>query len=84
MRLLELIEGDDGKLDEQAALSIIFGLVLVALTVFVVVVRGVAFDPLTYAGASATFLGGSMGSLTLRSRFAKGNNDAANPDQPAG
>jgi|GEM_PF-3243780 hypothetical protein len=83
MRLSELIEGDNGKLDEQPALSIIFGLTLVGLTIFVVVVRGVAFDPWAFAGAAATFSTGSCGALTLRSRFQKGKDNAAIPDQPS-
>jgi hypothetical protein len=81
MRLTELIEGSDGKLDEQSGLSIIFGLTFVGLTIFVVVVRGVPFDPLTFATASAAFLGGSLGSLTVRSRWGRGVNNAGNPDQ---
>jgi hypothetical protein len=79
MRLLELIEGSDGRLDEQSALSILFGLTLIGLTVYVVVVRHVQFEPLTFAGAAATFLTGSLGMLTVRSHFSRDGQDVSQP-----
>jgi hypothetical protein len=80
MRLLELIEGADGKLDEQAALLIIFGLTFVGLTIYKVVCCGAPFIPMDFAIACGAFAGGSIGSLTLRSRFSK-DSDNADPSQ---
>jgi hypothetical protein len=80
--LPQLIEGDDGKLDEQAVLSIFLGVTLGGLEIFNVVWRGQAFDPMGFAGACAEFMGASLGALTLRSRFARGVNNAGVPDQP--
>jgi hypothetical protein len=80
MRLLELIEGADGKLDEQAALLIIFGLTLAGLTIYKVVWCHAEFVPLEFAYACGAFAGGSLGSLTIRSRFSK-DSDNADPGQ---
>jgi hypothetical protein len=85
-RALQLIEGADGKLDEQALLSILFGMALIFLMVWVVVVQHQPFEPLTFAAAGATFVGGSLGMLTVRSRFSKDNSNVI-PDsnsQPSG
>ena len=71
MRWLELIEGADGKLDEQSVLSILLGLTLIGLEIFNVVVRGAPFEPLSFAGTCGAFMGGSLGSLTLRSRYSR-------------
>lgn len=84
MRLLELIEGDDGKLDEQPMLSIFFGVVIGFLMIYAVMAHLVAFNALDFAAAAATFTGGSCGALTLRSRWGKGKNNADLGDQPPG
>lgn len=84
MRLLELVEGDDGKLDEQSMLSIFFGIIVGFLMVYTVMAHLVTFNALEFASAAATFSGGSCGALTLRSRWGKGKNNADLGNQPPG
>ena len=77
LRAVELIEGGDGKLDEQSMLSILLGLTLIGLTIYSVVWQHVEFHPLEFAGTCSAFLGGSLGSLTMRSRWGKSGNGPA-------
>jgi hypothetical protein len=76
-RAAELFEGDDGRLDEQAVLSILLGCALVFFEGWVVLVRHEMFDALGFASACTAFLTGSLGMLTVRSRFAQGRSAAS-------
>jgi hypothetical protein len=63
----ELIEGKDGKLDEQALLSIILGLGLLFLQVWAVIAQKQHFDVVSFGEAAAMFTLSSPSGLGLRS-----------------
>lgn len=78
----ELIEGKDGKLDEQALLSIILGLGLLVLEVWAVTVQKQHFDVVSFGEAAAMFTLGAPTGLGLRAmmerRFAQNGGDNGN------
>lgn len=82
MRLVELIQGEDGRLDEQAALSIIGYLTLCGLEGYAVVVLRQAFDPQNFGIALGALAAATLGGMGFRA--SRGSRNAAVSDQPVG
>ncbi len=81
MRLLELIEGADGRLDEQSALSIAGVLTFLGLEIYDVGILHHAFDPQSFGFGFGAVMAATLGGLAFRE--AKGVRNAAVPDQSA-
>ena len=80
MRLLELIEGADGKLDEQSVLSIAGVSTFLGLITYSVVVLGKPFDPESFGIGFGAVMAATLGGMAYReSRRTK---DASVSDQP--
>jgi hypothetical protein len=81
MRLLELIEGADGKLDEQSALSIAGVVTFLGLEIYDVAVLHHVFDPQTFGFGFGAVMAATLGGMAYRE--SKGVRNAAVPDQLA-
>jgi hypothetical protein len=80
MRLPELIEGADGKLDEQSALSILGVLTFLALESYSVVVMHQIFNAESFGFGFGAVMGATLAGLGYRA--SKGQKNAGIPDQP--
>jgi len=67
MRLLELIEGGDGKLDEQALLSIILVLTFCGLCIHAQITR-TPFDAQGFGIGSGAVMGATLAGMGFRAR----------------
>lgn len=65
----DLFRDHQGRSDEQVLISMVGALVFFSLEIYVVVVRGAAFDPLGFGAGIGTLLGATSAGFGLRARW---------------
>lgn len=80
----DLLTDHQGRLDEQALLSICGAIVFFGLEIYSVVVRGEAFDPFGFGAGIGTLLGATSAGFGLRARWTPDMASNANIDPVTG
>jgi hypothetical protein len=79
-----LLSDDQGRLDEQAIISIAGAAVFLALEIYSVVVRGQTFDPFGFGTGIGALLGAASAGFGLRARLSSNSQTLAGIDPMTG
>ncbi len=82
--LKDLLTDHQGRVDEQALLSVCGAVVFLGLEIYAVVVRGELFDPFGFGAGIGTLLGATSAGFGLRARWTPDMVGNANIDPVTG